>query len=109
MQEWLDVAMPDLNIHEQYNFDKALAKVKKNFSGWNEEDLKIKFIGPILELGCLIDDETVIGYFDKTISAVVENIKCWQKAHWIFLKRPISIFKNTNLSKIHRVIQWHNC
>ena len=93
MQEWLDVAMPELNIHEQYNFDKALSKVKKNFSGWNEEDLKIKFIGPILELGHLIDDEAVIGYFDKTISAVVENIKLTVKSDFMLAKGTLDFFE----------------
>ena len=28
MQEWLDVQMPDLNIGEQYNFDRALLKAQ---------------------------------------------------------------------------------
>lgn len=93
MQEWLDVQMPQLNIHEQYNFDKALAKVKKSFSGWNEEDLKIKFIGPVLELSHLIDDEIVIGYFDKTISAVIENIKLTVKSDFMLAKGTLEFFE----------------
>jgi hypothetical protein len=93
MQEWLDVEMPELNIPEQYIFDKALAKVKKSFSGWNEEDLKIKFIGPILELGSLIDDDVVIGYFDKTISAVVENIKLTVKSDFMLARGTLDFFE----------------
>ena len=49
MQEWLDTPMLNLNIHEQYNFDKALEKAQQGISGWNEEDLKMKFISPVLE------------------------------------------------------------
>jgi hypothetical protein len=93
MQEWLDVGMPELNIPEQYIFDKALAKVKKSFSGWNEEDLKIKFIGPILEIGRLIDDDIVIGYFDKTISAVVENIKLTVKSDFMLARGTLDFFE----------------
>jgi hypothetical protein len=93
MEEWLEIEMPELNSHEQYIFDKSLSKVKKSFSGWNEEDLKIKFIGPILELGYMIDDEIVIGYFDKTISAVVENIKLTVKSDFMLAKGTLEFFE----------------
>lgn len=93
MKEWLDVALPELNIHEQYNFDKALLKAQKSITGWNEEDLKIKFIGPILELGHLIDDEIVIGYFDKTISATVEDIKLTVKSDFMLAKGTLDVFR----------------
>jgi hypothetical protein len=74
MKEWLDIQSPELNIAEQYNFDKLYLKVLKHITGWNEEDLKIKFIGPILELGQLIDDEIIMSYFDRNISAIVDDI-----------------------------------
>jgi hypothetical protein len=93
MEEWLDVELPMFNVGEQYIFDKALAKVKKSFSGWNEEDLKIKFIGPILELGYMIDDDIVIGYFDKTISAVVESIKLTVKSDFMLAKGTLEYFR----------------
>ena len=93
MKEWLDVVLPELNVPEQYNFDKALLKAQKNFSGWNEEDLKIKFIGPVLELGYMIDDDIAIGYFDKTISAVVEHIKLTVKSDFMLAKGNLDFFK----------------
>ena len=93
MQEWLDVQMPELNIHEQYEFDKALAKAQKRIVGWNEEDLKMKFISPILELGQLGDDDVVIGYFDKIISAVVEDIKLTVKSDFMLAKGILDVFE----------------
>ncbi len=93
MKEWLDVEIPVLNVGEQYSFDKALAKIQNNFSGWNEEDLKMKFISPVLELGKMIDDDIVIGYFDKIISAVVEDIKLTVKSDFMLAKGTLDFFR----------------
>jgi hypothetical protein len=108
MKEWLDVPDLALNIHEQYSFDKDLARAQKHITGWNEEDLKMKFISPILELGSLLDDDVVIGYFDKTISATVEDIKLTVKSDFMLAKGLIFTFKNTNLTRIQLVIRWLN-
>ena len=83
MVEWLDVQMPELNIPEQYDFDRDLNKAQKYIAGWNEEDLKMKFISTILKLGHLMDDDVVIGYFDKIISATVEDIKLTVKSDFM--------------------------
>ena len=93
MQEWLDVQTPELNVGEQYNFDKKYAIAVKDITGWNEEDLKIKFIGPILELGHLTDDETAIGYFDKTISATVDGIRLIVKSDFMLAKGILDVVK----------------
>ena len=93
MKEWLDVDTPILNIPEAYNFERALSKLEKSFTGWNEEDLKIKFIGPVLELGSMIDDDIVIGYFDKTISATVEGIKLTVKSDFMLARGTLEFFE----------------
>ena len=93
MMEWLDVDMPELNMGEQYIFDKDLKKAQKSIVGWNEEDLKMKFISTILELGYLMDDEDVIGYFDKIISATVENIKLTVKSDFMLATGVLDVFK----------------
>jgi hypothetical protein len=93
MQEWLDVSLPELNIHEQYNFDKYFTRAQKQISGWNEEDLKMKFISPILELGQLMDGDGVIGYFDRTISATIGTIKLTVKSDFMLAKGILDVFK----------------
>ena len=50
MQEWLDVGAPEFNVGEQYLFDISYNAAFKSIEGWNEEDLKMKFISPILIL-----------------------------------------------------------
>ena len=93
MKDWLDVQPPDLNVGEQYSFDKTFTKVEQNITGWNEEDLKIKFIGPVLELGHISDEGGVIGYFDKTISAVVDGIKLVVKSDFMLAKGLLDVFE----------------
>ncbi len=93
MQEWLDVQLPILNIGEQYLFDEDLANAQKQIAGWNEEDLKMKFISTILKLGQLRDGDVVLGYFDKTISAVVEGIPLTVKSDFMLAKGILDVYR----------------
>jgi hypothetical protein len=93
MEEWLNVSPPVLNVPEQYIFEKALLKIKKYLSGWQEEDLKMKFISPILDLGLLEDSDQVMSYFDKTISGIVENIKLTVKSDFMLAKGTLDYFR----------------
>lgn len=74
MTHWLNVEPPIFTIPEQYIFDKAITNAIKNISGWNEEDLKMKFISDILPLGHLEDNGRFMTYFEKSLSGVVEGI-----------------------------------
>jgi hypothetical protein len=92
MQEWLKVQNPILDATEQVYFEKVLLRALGSIEGWNEEDLKMKFISPILDLGQMIDDPQVIGYFDKTISTTVEKIKLTVKSDFMLAKGVLDVF-----------------
>jgi hypothetical protein len=93
MEEWLNVPMPVFNVGEQYIFNKTFSKAQQNITGWNEEDLKIKFIGPVLELGHITDEGGIIGYFDKIISATVDDIKLIVKSDFMLAKGLLDVFE----------------
>jgi hypothetical protein len=93
MAEWLDAPPIQLNPHEKYIFDNALLKAQKYLSGWQEEDLKVKFIGKILELGGLDDSDQIMCYFDKTISAMVENTKLTVKSDFMLARGTLDYFQ----------------
>ena len=93
MEEWLDVRVPDLNMGEQYMLDQDLANAQKYITAWNEEDLKMKFISTILKLGHLTDDDRVMCYFDKIISATIENIKLTVKSDFMLAKGTLDYFE----------------
>lgn len=73
MKEWLDVEPASLTGFEQELFDRKYYEALEKIEGWSEEDLKMKFLAHILELGYLHDEKNVIGFFDKIISAEVEG------------------------------------
>jgi hypothetical protein len=83
MQEWLDAPLPTFDVVEQGNFDKYLARAIENINGWSEEDLKMKFITHIIELGLLVEGKGITTCFDKTVSATVEGIKLVTKSDFM--------------------------
>jgi hypothetical protein len=103
MQEWLNVTEPVLNVAEQYSFDKLCSKTIQQIQIWDEEDLKMKFIRPVLELGHLIDDEIVMSYFDRNLSGIVDTIRLnvnsdlmLSKGILDFIKTPYFHFQKYN-------------
>ena len=92
MDEWLDVLPPQLNTAELYDFNRDLSKAKKFIAGWNEEDLKMKFISTILKLSHLTDDVIVISYFDKIISATIEGTKLTVKSDFMLARGTLDFF-----------------
>lgn len=86
MQEWLNVAPPTFTDAEQISFDKSLQKVIQNHEGWSEEDLKMKFISPVLELGQVLDGDKFVSFFDKALEETVEGYKLSVKADFVIAK-----------------------
>ncbi len=101
MQEWLNVSDPNFGIVEQAIFDNSLQKAVKNASSWSEEDLKMKFISPILDLGRLLDGDTFVSFFDKALEEDdVEGYSLSVKADFVvakglldFMQRPYFHFQ----------------
>lgn len=73
MQFWLANTSIELNTGEQYLFDAIFEGVKKDITGWSEEDLKMKFVSPVLLLGNLRDNGRFRTFFEKTISGEIEG------------------------------------
>ncbi len=92
MEEWLAVENPILNVVEQYIFDKKYKEAINNISGWSEEDLKMKFISDIIELGHLEAGNDIVTFFDKMISAKVEGKLLTVKADFMMAKGLLDVF-----------------
>jgi hypothetical protein len=92
MTEWLEVENPLLDVGEQSVFDRKLLEAKKNLAGWSEEDLKMKFIAAIIDLGHLVDGDGIVTYFDKKISATVEGTKLTVKSDFMIAKGYLDFF-----------------
>ena len=94
MQEWLSVKKPVFTVIEQHIFDEKLLLAHQNLFNWNEEDLKMKFISFILPLGHLIDTDKYITGFEKSITAVVNNIRLTTKTDFLVSSGRYNIHKS---------------
>ena len=87
MAEWTSITKPILDKFEKNSFDKILKKAEKNIEGWNEEELKVKFIATIVDLGYLEEnDEKYKTYYERELYATVNN-------HYLYLKADFMIAK----------------
>ncbi len=93
MEEWLNAPKITLDIAEKTVFDKILKRAVSDISGWNEEDLKMKFIAYILDLGLMNEGVGIVSYFDKTISANVEGTKLVVKSDFMLAKGILDAFR----------------
>ncbi len=94
MKEWLEVENPPFDVVEQGVFDRKLLEAQKNLAGWGEEDLKMKFIAPIIDLGLLVDGDGIVTFFDKLISATVEGTKLTVKSDFMVAKGILDVFSS---------------
>lgn len=73
MSAWTK-AETTLNKYEVHQFERILKRAVENIAWWHEGDLRMRFITFVLDLADISDDtEKYITYFEKTISATVEN------------------------------------
>jgi hypothetical protein len=92
LKEWLEVEMPTLDSFEQTLFDRKLREAQNKIVGWSEEDLKMKFLAHIIELGHLVFEKDFVTMFDKVISATVEGKKLTVKSDFMIAKGLMNVF-----------------
>ncbi|MEA5459399.1 hypothetical protein VB796_10135 [Arcicella sp. LKC2W] len=86
LDEWLDVQDPILNQGEKYIFEHTYTKGTQKMTTWSEEDLKMKFISPVLELGGVMEDTIFASFFDKKLEAKVDGYNLSVKADFVIAK-----------------------
>ncbi len=86
MQEWMQVEVPQLSVGEQYNFDTIHKRSREYITTWSEEDLKMKFISPVLALGNVMEDKLFASFFDKKLTAEVQGYQLSVKADFVVAK-----------------------
>jgi hypothetical protein len=94
MKEWLHFELPQLSVGERYILDTSIRLAKKSITGWNEEELKMKFISHILPLGNLVDNDFFMTYYGKPLSGEVDGIKLSVKTDFMVAKGILSFHQN---------------
>ncbi len=94
VKEWLTVQNPVFSVGEQHIFEMIYPKVISKITGWSEEDLKMKFICFVLELGYLIDFDNFVTFFDKKLSGIVEGFSLSVKSDFMMATGFMNLYKN---------------
>ena len=72
LSNWLD-AEYDLDIFELNTLDKALARYESLATGWNEEELKMHFISPVLSVADTNIENICKTYFERPLSGIINQ------------------------------------
>jgi hypothetical protein len=83
MQDWLGAPPVALSPGEQYLFDETWQRGATHLTTWSEEDLKMKFLSPVLQLGGLTADTFFTSSFDKSLAATVQGHALSVKADFV--------------------------
>ena len=94
MQRWLTFEPPIFNVGEQYNFDEALERAQQSIDGWNEEDLKMKFISDIIPLGHLEDNGRFLTFYEKKLIGKVDGTSLSVKSDFMVAKGILNLHQN---------------
>ena len=92
MDEWLNVELPIFSDFDSHSFNTLYLRGVKNINGWGEEDLKMKFLSFILELGEMLDDGQIVTFFDKKLVGIVEGISLSVKSDFMLAKGFMNIY-----------------
>lgn len=85
MNEWLN-GRAVLSSFEEVLFEEIYENARQHIAGWQEEDLKMKFISFVLRLGHLQDSRKFNTYFEKTISATIGKHTLITKSDFMIAK-----------------------
>ncbi len=75
LNDWLDVGEQELSAFHQQVLSELPGDYKKNYIGWNEEELKMNMISPILRVADVNVDKKVKTFFERPLSGEVEGIR----------------------------------
>ncbi len=73
LTDWLS-ATATLSVHECETIETLRQKLVKAGSNWNEEELKIQFIGVLLFIANIDEDKKIKTFFERSLSATVQDI-----------------------------------
>lgn len=74
IDEWVS-ATGDLSEYEQKRIEKLYKKAVKSGDGWNEEELKMKFISLLFDLADIEEEDKIVSFYERPMVAVVNNAK----------------------------------
>ena len=74
LDEWI-TATGMLSEYEEKRVEKLYKKAVKSGDGWNEEELKMKFISLLFDLADIEEEDKIVSFYERPMVAVVKNAK----------------------------------
>lgn len=74
LNNWLS-ATGKLDDFEQHLLDLISQRALYRMGGWNEEELKMKFISHLFLIANIEEEGSIATFFERTLSAVIDNHK----------------------------------
>ncbi len=71
---WIQ-ATGTLTDAETKRLDKLHQKALKSADGWNEEELKMKFISLIFDVADIEESDKIVSFYERPMTAVLRNVK----------------------------------
>ncbi len=93
LSAWLNDAPINLETSELASFEDIYQNAKENIIGWQEEDLKMLLISPILMLGKIRNTKRYYTFFERTIEDTVDGYFLKTKTDFMIAAGNIGIFK----------------
>ncbi|MEN9912565.1 MAG: hypothetical protein RI956_1009, partial [Pseudomonadota bacterium] len=93
MNHWLNTDC-SLNHVETELFKSVIEEAKNNIEAWNEEELKMNFISPILRISHITSSKTIRTFYERTIEAEVEGIYLKTKTDFMIAKGLLDVMQN---------------
>ena len=83
LSEWTNAPAIQLTVNEQETFDKIFKNAYNNIESWNEEELKMKFLCFVVDLGGIVDNEQYKTYYEREIFSHVNGTYLYLKADFM--------------------------
>ncbi len=64
-----------LTQNEEQRLEKLHRKTLKSGDGWNEEELKMKFISLLFDLVDIEEEDLIVSFFERPLNTIVKNVK----------------------------------
>ena len=93
LSAWLNNASVNLEPSELASFEDIYQNAKENIIGWQEEDLKMLLISPILILGKIRNTKRYYTFFERTLEDTVDGYFLKTKTDFMLASGNVGIFK----------------
>ena len=93
MKAWIANLKVILNETERVQFERIYARGVEKIAGWSEEDLKMKFISPILDLGNILEGDDFVSFFEKSLEGDVEGCFLKVKTDFVVAKGLLNVLE----------------